>query len=197
MKKAYSGQVTVFLSLILICVCGLICGLLESARTAGARCLSADRSRFFHGFSVQPVSPEVWEEYRIFGLEHFEQETAAEEFSGFLQPYLEQENWYPFSIENCQVKDRKVLTDDSGEYFEQEILDYMKYGIWTKAWGEDSTLEALKGFTEAEQVSELTRSMEVQTKDAWKLEEALENIGKCLQKQEECRENLEKYHSVY
>ena len=168
MKKAYSGQVTVFLSLILICVCGLICGLLESARTAGARCYLQTAAGSSMDSLFSQYHRKLWEEYRIFGLEHFEQETAAEEFSGFLQPYLEQENWYPFSIENCQVKDRKVLTDDSGEYFEQEILDYMKYGIWTKAWGEDSTLEALKGFTEAEQVSELTRSMEVQTKDAWK-----------------------------
>lgn len=192
MKKAYSGQVTVFLSLILICVCGLICGLLESARTAGARCYLQTAAGSSMDSLFSQYHRKLWEEYRIFGLEHFEQETAAEEFSGFLQPYLEQENWYPFSIENCQVKDRKVLTDDSGEYFEQEILDYMKYGIWTKAWGEDSTLEALKGFTEAEQVSELTRSMEVQTKDAWKLEEALENIGKCLQKQEECRSKAAK-----
>ena len=38
MKEKYRGQITVFLSLILICVCGLICGLLESARTAAARC---------------------------------------------------------------------------------------------------------------------------------------------------------------
>ena len=38
MKERVSGQITVFLSLILICVCGLLCGLLESARTAAARC---------------------------------------------------------------------------------------------------------------------------------------------------------------
>ena len=110
MKKAYSGQVTVFLSLILICVCGLICGLLESARTAGARCYLQTAAGSSMDSLFSQYHRKLWEEYRIFGLEHFEQETAAEEFSGFLQPYLEQENWYPFSIENCQVKDRKVLT---------------------------------------------------------------------------------------
>lgn len=187
MKEAYSGQVTVFLSLILICVCGLICGLLESARTAGARCYLQTAAGSSMDSLFSQYHRKLWEEYRIFGLEHFDVKAAEEEFSGFLQPYLEQENWYPFSVESCQVEERKVLTDDSGEYFEQEILDYMKYGIWTKEWGEESALEALEGFTEAEQVSELTRSMEVQTKDAWRLEEALENIGKCLQKQEEYR----------
>ena len=31
-----SGQITVFLSLVMLCVCSLVCGLVESARTAGA-----------------------------------------------------------------------------------------------------------------------------------------------------------------
>ena len=41
------GQITVFFSLALLCVFSLMCGLLESARTAGARCylkLAADSS---------------------------------------------------------------------------------------------------------------------------------------------------------
>lgn len=187
MERRYSGQVTVFLSLILICVCGLICGLLESARTAGARCYLQTAVHSSMDSLFSQYHRKLWEEYRIFGLEHFSEEKAAEEFAGFLQPYLEQENWYPFSVEECQVAERKVLTDDSGEYFEQEILDYMKYGIWTKEWGEEAALEAISDFTEAEQVSDLTRSMEIQTKDAWKLEQALETLGKCLQEQEERR----------
>ena len=40
-----SGQITVFLSLALLCIFSLMCGLIESARMAGARCylkLAAD-----------------------------------------------------------------------------------------------------------------------------------------------------------
>lgn len=192
MNREHSGQITVFLSLILICVCGLVCGLLESARTAGAKCFLQTAAYSSMDSLFSQYHRKLWEEYRILGLEHFSEEAAEEEFSGFLQPYLEQENWYPFSVENCQVSERKVLTDDSGEYFEQEILDYMKYGIWTKEWGEDMTLEAVKGFTEAEQVSDLTRSMEVQTKDAWKLEQALEALNQCFQEQEERRSKAAK-----
>ena len=32
------GEITVFLTMILVCVWALLCGLVESARTAGARC---------------------------------------------------------------------------------------------------------------------------------------------------------------
>lgn len=192
MNKEHSGQITVFLSLILICVCGLICGLLESARTAGAKCFLQTAAYSSMDSLFSQYHRKLWEEYRILGLEHFSEEAAEEEFSGFLQPYLEQENWYPFSVEKCQVSERKVLTDDSGKYFEQEILDYMKYGIWTKEWGEDMTAEAIKGFKEAEQVSDLTRSMEIQTKDAWKLEQALEALSQCFQEQEERRSKASK-----
>ena len=32
------GEITVFLALILISICALLCGIAESVRTAGARC---------------------------------------------------------------------------------------------------------------------------------------------------------------
>ena len=37
-RKGKRGEITVFLSMVLLCVAGLICVMLESARTAGARC---------------------------------------------------------------------------------------------------------------------------------------------------------------
>lgn len=37
------GEITVFLTMILVCVWALLCGLVESARTAGARATSARR----------------------------------------------------------------------------------------------------------------------------------------------------------
>ncbi|MDO4328332.1 MAG: DUF5702 domain-containing protein [Lachnospiraceae bacterium] len=179
----WKGQISVFLSLILICVCGLICGLLESARTAGARCYLQTAAHSSMDSLFSQYHRALWEEYRIFGLEHKAEEDISQEFSEFLKPYLEQDNWYPFELKTSQVTGRQLLTDDSGEYFEKEIMDYMKYGIWTKEWDGDSAAQALKTLTEASQVSELTRSMEIQTKDAWKLERTLEDLGSCLEEQ--------------
>lgn len=179
----WRGQISVFLSLILVCVCGLLCGLLESARTAGARCYLQMAAHSAMDSLFSQYHRGLWEQYRIFGLEHLEEEDAAEEFSKFLKPYLEQENWYPFKQEDCYVTARQVLTDDQGEHLEKEIMEYMKYGIWTKEWTADSAGEALKALTEAGQVSDLTRSMEIQTKEAWKLEKTLEDLGKCLNEQ--------------
>lgn len=184
----WSGQISVFLSLILICVCSLICGLLESARTSGARCFLETAAHSSMDSLFSQYHRGLWEQYRIFGLEHLKEEDAAQEFSEFLKPYLEQENWYPFQLERCEVTGRKVLTDDSGEYFQKEILDYMKYGIWTKEWTADSAGEMVKNLTEASQVSDMTISMEIQTKDAWKLERALEKLAACLKEQNRRRD---------
>lgn len=182
------GQISVFLSLILVCVCSLICGLLESARTAGARCFLQTAAHSSMDSLFSQYHRELWEEYRILGLEHKAEEDISQEFSEFLKPYLEQENWYPFELKSSQVTGRQLLTDDSGEHFEKEIMDYMKYGIWTKEWDGDSAAQALKTLTEAGQVSELTRSMEIQTKDAWKLERTLEDLGSCLEEQKAHRD---------
>ena len=179
----WKGQISVFLSLILISVCGLICGLLESARTAGARCFIQTAMHSAMDSLFSQYHRALWENYRIFGLEHREEEDLEEDFARFMEPYLKQGNGYPFALEDSQVTAKQTLTDDSGKYFQQEIMDYMKYGIWTKEWDEGSVGEAMDTLKEAGQISDMSRSMEVETKDAWKLEKALENLAECLKEQ--------------
>ncbi len=65
-----SGQITVFLSLVMLCVCSLVCGLVESARTAGAGWylkMAADSAMdsVFSGYHRA-----AWEQYRLFLLEY-------------------------------------------------------------------------------------------------------------------------------
>ncbi|MCI8950398.1 MAG: hypothetical protein HFG49_10210 [Lachnospiraceae bacterium] len=191
----WKGQISVFLSLILICVCGLICGLLESARMAGAQCFIQTAMYASMDSLFSQYHRGLWEQYRIFGLEYLEEADITKEYSGFLEPYLLQENWYPFQLEDCQLTAKQDLTDDSGIYFKQEIMDYMKYGIWTKEWNAESADEAVETLTEAGQISDMNRSMEIQTKDAWKLEKALENLGECLEEQGKLKKQAADYLS--
>ena len=191
----WKGQISVFLSLILICVCGLICGLLESARMAGAQCFIQTAMYASMDSLFSQYHRGLWEQYRIFGLEYLEEADITKEYSGFLEPYLLQENWYPFQLEDCQLTAKQDLTDDSGIYFKQEIMDYMKYGIWTKEWNAESADEAVETLTDAGQISDMNRSMEIQTKDAWKLEKALENLGECLEEQGKLKKQAADYLS--
>lgn len=59
MRRTADGQITVFFSLIMMCMFAFFCVLLESARTAGARWYPADGSFISDGFSIQSVSSEA------------------------------------------------------------------------------------------------------------------------------------------
>lgn len=51
------GEITVFLAMILFSVCALLCVIVESARTAGARCYLRMAVNSSAGFPYGPVSP--------------------------------------------------------------------------------------------------------------------------------------------
>lgn len=102
---------------------------MESARTAGARDVSADGGFLFHGSVFSQYHRELWDRYRLLFAEY---ETGAEmeaDFAGFLLPYLETDNWYPMALEAVSAEEIVRAVDGHGAYLEKEILDYMKYGV--------------------------------------------------------------------
>lgn len=178
------GQVTVFLSLIIMCVFTLICGLLESARTAGARwymqmAVSSSLDSVFSQYH-RPL----WDSYRLLFAEYEDGEELAADFERYLTPYLETENWYPMALETAEVTQLYTATDDNGAYLEQEILDYMKYGIWNMDFDAGAAEGLWEGIREAGAVKDVAENYRGHTKEALKLEKALEAISKSLKEQE-------------
>ena len=88
-KRGLGGQITVFVSMILMLLFAFLCVLMESARTAGARwylqmAASSSMDSVFSQYHRQ-----LWDRYRLLFAEY---ETGAEmeaDFAGFLLPYLE------------------------------------------------------------------------------------------------------------
>lgn len=182
------GQVTVFLSLIIMCVFTLICGLLESARTAGARwymqmAVSSSLDSVFSQYH-RPL----WDAYRLLYAEYEDEEELAADFEAYLTPYLETENWYPMALETAEVTELLTATDDHGRYLEQEILDYMKYGIWDMDFDANTAEDLWKGIREAGAVKEVAERYRGHAGEALKLEKALEAISESLQKQEQLKQ---------
>lgn len=171
------GEITVFLALILISICALLCGIRGAVRTAGARCylrMAVDSSM---DSLMAQYHRELWEQYRILGLESDGREMLEEEFVQFAEPYIEAENWYPMEIRQAQVKDMVTLTEGDGRYFEQEILDYMKYGLIGVLWDEldeEGAGGLMADLQEGEGVSRISDLYDDHAKDAVKLEKALE-----------------------
>lgn len=183
-----SGEITVFLAMILVSVCALLCGLAESVRTAGARCYL----RMTLDSSVDSLMAQyhrsLWRRYRILGLEYDGREQLEEELEQFMVPYMEARNWYPMKVSRTEAVDITSLTEGEGRYMEQEILDYMKYGLIDTKWDEldeQGAVKLLETWKEGGSVSCVSELYSSHAKEAVQLEKALENIDSRLSSQKE------------
>ena len=192
-----SGQITVFLSLALLCIFSLMCGLIESARMAGARCylkLAAD-SAMDSVFSE--YHREAWDQYRLFLLGAKDEKEIKDSWNLFMEPYMDSSGWYGMAMESAEVSDRVSITDDGGSHLDKEILDYMKYGIIKDMPDADGAADLLKNLKEASSVESLSQSYSGHTKEAVRLERALEDINDCLRAQKDYWETAQRQLGNY
>lgn len=182
------GEITIFLGLILLSVWAILCGLTESARTAGARCYLRHGMNAAIDSLMSQYHRQLWEQYRLFGLEYGTGQELEQEFSEFLEPYLEAENWYPMDLKKVEKTELVSLTDRNGQILEDQILDYMRYGLLNVRWEEMSEEEAgelLRSVREAAAVEEVAEQYEGHSGEALKLEKCLESIDRCLNQQKQ------------
>lgn len=184
----YRGEVTVFLTMILVSIMTLLLVIVESARETGARLylrMAADSSM---DSVMAQYHRGLWENYRILGLEAGEKERLEQEFCAFFAPYAKAENWYPVTLAQTDRKDAVMLTEGKGVYFEQEILDYMKYGLIGVIWDsmdENSAKEMFGQFKDAEGINDCSVRYEGHTREAVRVEAALEKINGRLEEQKQ------------
>lgn len=180
------GEVTVFLAMILVMLMTFLLVMAESARTAGERLylrMAVDSSM---DSLMAQYHRKLWQKYRILGLEADSKAVLEEELKGFLEPYMQAENWYPLKVEDADVKDMAALTEGKGSCMEREILDYMKYGLVGVLWDamtEGEAKEALEGIKNASSVDHVSDLYEEHGKEAVALEKALEKLNEKLEQQ--------------
>lgn len=185
MKGRVSGQVTVFISLTMMCMFALFCGLVESARTAGARWYLQTAASSALDSVFSQYHRQLWESYRLLFAEYEDDEELLSDFQAFLAPYLDVETWYPMTIENLSVEERYMATEDAGAYLEQEILDYMKYGVWKLDFEADTAEQLWDNTREAAAVKHTAENYRGHAGDALKLEKSLEAISESQDRQEQ------------
>ena len=183
-----SGEITVFLSMCLLCVSALICVMVEGARTAGSRYyfqvavnggLDTLFSRYHRG---------LWEEYRILALEYRKPEELKERLEGYVNRYLETENWYPVELNAVDVTKLTGIGDQSGDFLAEEVLSYMKYGIVADLLiPPEKGEQFLKDVKEGDGVSRMTRLYSGQEREVRKLEQAVEKLAGNIEKQEKLK----------
>ena len=94
-KRELGGQVTVFVSMIMMILFAFLCVLLESARTAGARWYLQMAASSAMDSVFSQYRRGLWDNYRLLFAEYESGEEIEADFAGFLTPYLETDNWYP------------------------------------------------------------------------------------------------------
>ncbi|MBO1869990.1 hypothetical protein J4O15_03305 [Lachnoanaerobaculum sp. Marseille-Q4761] len=187
MKK--SGSVTIFVCLIFICISALICGLLESARTSGARLYlqTAGDSAIDSLFSRYHRA--LWDNYKILSLESESDEKISELMLSYMQPYIENSGMY--RIQNPQIKlNKKIsLSDNGGMYLEQEIIDYMSLGVFESVF-EGSPDDLWKDIEDAMSMEKITTDYGLGSKEAIEVEKTLKRLSENIEKQEEIRSKM-------
>lgn len=184
-KGMLDGGITVFLSLILTCICALLGGLYESARLAGGSwylqmALNSSLDSLMSGYHRA-----VWEKYRLFLLEYEEEDNLRKETETLCRTYLQEASYYGLETENLFVLAAAGMLDESGIYLEQQILDYMKFGVWGMEEETETVSALLEGIREAESFHQIADSYQNHGNEILKLEKALDRLGECLKKQSE------------
>ncbi len=178
------GQVTIFISLIMLCIFALLCCLLESARTAGSRWyLQMAASSAMDSVFSRYYRP-LWDHYRLLFAEYIDEDEISEDFLAGLVPYLETDNWYPMEATDVTTEEKYTVVDDHGKYLEKEILDYMKYGIWNLDFDAESVQGLWDSISEAEAVKDITGNYRGHANEALRLERAIEAVSDSLTLQE-------------
>lgn len=186
------GEITVFLSLILICMVSLFMGLLESARTAGARLYLNMAANSAMASVMSQYNRNLWDMYHLLFLE-FESEAAIEQsFEEYLQFYLEQENLYPMKSEGAVLTGLITMQENGCEALEDEILSYMKYRLPKAA---ENLLGLGKEAAEARKAGDFKNLFEVcrqAGKRTRRLEKARRALENALSEMKKGRVELEK-----
>ena len=192
-----NAEITVFISLIMMCLFALFCVLVESARTAGARWYLQMAANSALDSVFSQYHRQLWDTYRLLFVEYESEEEVLADFIDFVQPYLETENWYPLKYESGEVEGMLTALDESGAYLEKNILDYMEYGFWNLDFDVDMADELLSCGKEAEAVTRVAENYRGHAADALRLEKSLEaisgNLADQMEKKQEGLSHLRSY----
>lgn len=142
------GSITVFLSLILSLLLTLVCSSIESVRMAAAR------TQILNGLDIGLYSlfaqydKEILKEYDLFvldgsrGGDKLDMAAVYDNLEAYMKPVLRQ-NSQKLSIEQGGFTGYRLLTDDGGEVFYQQVTRYMQDTLGSQ--GVQLLLQRMKG----------------------------------------------------
>ena len=140
-RHEVKGTITVFLSLLSVIFLSLICTVIESARVAGARAQTANITDMGNYSVFSEYEKKLLEKYEIFSIDgsygtgEFSIDKVNERMKQFMNRNLPTERSgvrsggfdpWRLQIDNCEIEEYALLTDNNGEAFYQQVVSYMK-----------------------------------------------------------------------
>ena len=183
-RKTARGEISVFLALVFVLVASLVLSSVEMIRTQTTETylkIAAD-SAIDSLFSQYHL--DLWNKYRLLGVEMYAPEEITDEYYGFLEPYFSEDSWNWYGLEpekkDIALDEYALMTDSNGAVFEKEVLEYMTFGIALDAAGleERSGLQSM--LESALSTSETAGEMENCSKKARELEKKLNVLAKTV-----------------
>lgn len=194
-RKKWSGnlraEITVFFALISAITAAMLLLILESARTQGSRLYMTVAANSSIDSLFSQYHRKLWEEYRLLGLEHYAYDQLTDEMTDFINPYFRADNWYPMETEEISIEDLRLITDDNAEYYEAEVLDYMRYGIAASVISLAEADLFSGSIRDGTAVNGMSDIYEGHAREAMRLEAAIEDIGDNLKELGEHRQRAE------
>ena len=175
-SRRLQSSVTICLALIFTCTAALLCAFAESARTAGARFYVANMAESAIDSLFSQYHPELWQVYRLFGYEFRDEAASREELEKFMKPYADDCGWYCITEPEAAVTETTFLTDSGGSWFEQEVVDYLRFGWITLDHTPESASELWKQVTEAQTMDAIIKDYGLQSRKAVAMEKAIGKI---------------------
>lgn len=148
--KREKGSITVFLSLICMLFLALICTAVESARVQGAKAQTANITGMGNFSVLGEFEKELLDDYEIFSLDgsYGKGSFSIDEVNSHLKTFLTCNtdpkegifsaacfDPWKLQLDDSSVKKYALLTDDSGEPFYQQAVDYIKANLGVEAAG--------------------------------------------------------------
>jgi len=177
------GAITIFLSLIFVCVAALIFGLVESARTAGVNYYLQTAADSALDSVFSEFDNKLWEKYRLILRNYKSEDELKSSFSNYINPYIESSGIYKISNPQVEVLDKQVITDEGGAWLEDEIAEYVKYKIASDLIFETDPNKVWEEVKNADSMKNITNGYAQNSREAIKVEKALMRISENLNKQ--------------
>ena len=188
LRSRLQGSISISAALLFAALTVLILGLLEISRTAGSRYYLQTAADAAVDSLFSEYDRELWDRYRLLVLS-CDEAHAREKLEKYAAPYAEEGNWMRMKKPAADIDEMVYITDSGGEYLEQEILDYMKYGIVTELFTSgEAAADLWKDVKEAASLETVTDAYGGCSREAAALEKALMKIASNLESQRELRE---------